>query len=216
MLCWENAAFRPPFPTTRGHILSLLPALIWIKVRQPKNPNMRTILTMFLGGILMAQGQTATPAQQAQGLYLKGIAAEKAGNVSAASEAYAQALQLNPNHPDARFRAGELKRNAGSIAAKGREAKFGQVVIPQIMLENATLSESLQALSLSIEKNSKAENVPNFVVMDPDKKLDNARVSLQLKGVPAKGVLEYILSQTSTKAVYNEHAIVIQPLAKGS
>lgn len=177
---------------------------------------MRIILSLFLGGIMMAQGQNATPAQRAELLYRKGVAAEKVGDPGTAQQAYAEALQLNPNHPDARYRIGELKRNSASIAAKGREAKFGQVIIPQILLENATLSEALQALQLSIEKNSSPESTPNFIVKDPDKKLENARVSLQLKGIPAKGVLDYILSQTASKAVFDEHAIVIQPIAKGS
>jgi Predicted methyltransferase (contains TPR repeat) len=174
---------------------------------------MRTILLFLLGGSLLASAQTASPAQQAETFYNKGLAAEKAGDPTTAKAAYAQALQLNPQHANARFKLGEMKHNSGTIAAKGREAKFGQVTIAQIQLEAAPLSEALDALRLAIEKAApeKADAAPNFIIEDPDKRLANAKISLQLKGVPAKGVLEYILTQSGAKARYDEHAVVILP-----
>lgn len=180
----------------------------------PKTPSMRTILLFLLGGTLIASAQNPSPTQQAEAFYAKGIAAEKAGDPITAKAAYAHALQLNPQHANARYKLGEIKRNSGTIAAKGREAKFGQVTIPQIQLEEAPLSEALDALRLAIEKASpekKDEIVPNFVIEDPDRVLANAKVSIQLKGVPAKGVLEYILTQSGAKARYDEHAVVILP-----
>jgi Tetratricopeptide repeat. len=175
---------------------------------------MRTILLFLLGGTLIASAQNPSPAQRAEMLYAKGLAAEKSGDPTTAKEAYSQALQLNPQHANARYKLGEIKRNSGAIAAKGREAKFGQVTIPQIQLEGAPLSEALDALRLAIQKaaGDKADEMtPNFIIEDPDKVLANAKVSLQLKGVPAKGVLEYILTQSSAKARYDEHAVVILP-----
>ena len=174
---------------------------------------MRTILTLLLGGSLLASAQTGTPAQQAEAAYAKGLAAERAGDPVTAKAAYSQALQLNPQHANARYKLGEIKRNSGAIAAKGREAKFAQVTIPQIQLEGAPLSEALDALRLAIEKAApdKADAAPNFIIEDPDQRLANAKVSIQLKGVPAKGVLEYILTQSGAKARYDEHAVVILP-----
>jgi tetratricopeptide (TPR) repeat protein len=170
---------------------------------------MRTILLFLLGGAMMAQAQTGTPAQQAEAAYQKGVAAEKAGDGATAQRSYLQALQLNPNHPDARYKVGELKHTVGAISAKGREAKFGQTVIPKIIIDGAPLSEALQALTLALEKAAPDETVPSFIVEDPDKSLDGARISLQLKGVPAKGVLDYILAQSGAKARFDEHAVVI-------
>lgn len=174
---------------------------------------MRTILLFLLGGTLFASAQNTT-SQQVEALYAKGLAAEKAGDPVTAKAAYAQVLQLNPNHAQARFKVGEMKRNSGAIAAKGRETKFGQVTIAQIQLEAAPLSEALDALRLAIQKAStdkSDETLPNFIIEDPDKVLANAKVSLQLKGVPAKGVLDYILSQSGAKARFDEHAVVILP-----
>ena len=48
----------------------------------------------------------------------------------AAGKLYTEALKLDPKNANARFSLGQLKLNSGSIAAKGREAKFGAVVIP--------------------------------------------------------------------------------------
>ena len=163
----------------------------------------------------MAQAQTPSPAVQAEQYYNQGLAAEKAGDPVAAKKAYSQALLLNPQHANARYRAAELKIEGSAIAAKGREAKFGQEIIPQIVLEGASLQESLDALRLTLEKVSGPDHVPNFIVQDPEKKLDKARISLQLKGVPAKGVLNYILTQSGAKATYDEHAVVIVPQRGG-
>lgn len=175
---------------------------------------MRTILLFLLGGTLFTSAQNATTAQQAEAFYTKGLAAEKAGDPVTAKAAYGQALQLNPQHANARYKIGEMKRNSGAISAKGREAKFGQVTIAQIQLEAAPLSEALDALRLAIERSSTDKSdasLPNFIIEDPDKVLTNAKVTLQLKGVPAKGVLEYILTQSGARARYDEHAVVILP-----
>jgi tetratricopeptide (TPR) repeat protein len=170
---------------------------------------MRTILLVLIGGFVTAQAQDASPARQAEAFYQKGVIAEKAGDPVTARSSYMQALKLNPNHPDARFKVGELQRTSGSISAKGREAKFGKAVIPKIILEEAPLSEALQALGMAMEKAAPGEPAPTFIVEDPAKALDSVRISLQLKGVPAKGVLDYILAQGGAKARYDEHAIVI-------
>ena len=175
---------------------------------------MRTILLFLLGGTLVSSAQTASPAQQAEIIYAKGLAAEKAGDPTTARAAYTQALQLNPKHANARYKLGEIKRNAGAIAARGREAKFGQVTIAQIQLEAAPLSEALDALRLAIEKASTGKDdatLPNFIIEDPNGVLANAKVSLQLKGVPARGVLDSILTQSGAKPRFDEHAVVILP-----
>ena len=172
---------------------------------------MRTILLFLVGGAMMVQAQTSTPAQQANAYYQRGLAAEKAGDPATARANYAQALKLNPSHPDATYKIGELKKNSGTISAKGREGKFGQAVIPKFALEDAPLSEALEALRITMEKTTPGTPGPSFIVEDPTQKLEKARISLQLKGVPAKGILEYILSQSGAKARYDEHAIVILP-----
>ncbi len=174
---------------------------------------MRSILILFIGGTLAASAQNPSAAQQAQQFYQQGLAQEQAGDVAAARTAYTEALRLNPHFADARFRLGQLKLDRGKMAANAREKKFGSLIIPQMNLEGATVSESLEALRISMEKASNGELAPNFVIKDPDRKLEKTSVSFQLKSVPAKAILDYILTQGNAKAVYDEHAVVIQPVA---
>ena len=182
---------------------------------------MKRILSLIIAAIFVAQASAQSPApaapapaQQADALYRQGLAAEKAGDAAAAQKAYSEALKANPNHANARFSLGQLKLNSGSIAAKGREAKFGTVVIPQFRLDAATLQEALDALGVLIEKQSKDAVTPNFVIQDPQKQLAAAKITLSLKSMPAKAVLQYLMDQTGAKARYDEHAVVITPLPK--
>lgn len=160
---------------------------------------------------LSAQTSIQTPAQQAEISYRQGQAAEKAGDPVAAQKAYTDALKANPNHANARYSLGQLKINAASIAAKGREAKFGAVMVPEFKLDAASLQEALAALQVIVEKESKGEVTPNFVIQDPKNQLTAAKISLNLKNTPAKAALQYLLEQSGANARHDEHAIVITP-----
>ena len=176
---------------------------------------MKKFLSFMIAATLFSQahGQapSQTPAQQAEAYYLKGLAAEKAGDPNAAKVAYTAALKANPNHANARYSIGQLKLNSAAISAKGREAKFGAVMIPAFKLEDATLQEALAALSTIIEKESKDEVVPNFILEDPKQQLSSAKITLNLKAMPSKAVMKYLMDQSGAKARFDEHAIVIAP-----
>jgi tetratricopeptide (TPR) repeat protein len=174
---------------------------------------MKMQILMFVVGASVALAEPATlpPAQQAGTYYAKGIAAEKAGDVEAARLAYTKALQLNPNFANCRYRLTELQLNRGAVAAKGREAKLDKVMVPVFQLDGATLQEALDALNLIIVKEAKGQVVANFVVQDPNKSLAAAKLTLNLKNLPASAVMKYLLAQANAKARYDEHAIVIEP-----
>ncbi len=165
------------------------------------------IIALALISPLSAQ----TPAQRAELLYRQGQAAEQAGNPGAARKSYTEALQANPNHAHARYSLGQLKITGPAMAARGREAKFGAVMVPEFKLDQAPFKESLDALQLIIEKQSKGEVAPNFIVQDPKAVLSAAKITLVLKNAPAKAVLQYVLDQAGAKARHDEHAIVITP-----
>lgn len=153
----------------------------------------------------------AAPAPSAEVLYRQGQAAEKAGDPEAARKAYQEALRLSPNHASSRYALGQLKINADSIAARGREQKFGAVAVPEFRLSDASLQESLDALAVIVERESKKAVAPNFIVQDPKNQFASAKLNLNLKSMPAKAVLKYVLDQANAKARYEEHAIVIEP-----
>jgi tetratricopeptide (TPR) repeat protein len=172
------------------------------------------VVVAFFVALASAQTPALAPAQQAEILYRQGLAAEKAGDPTAAHKAYAAALKVDPNHANARYGLGQLKLNAGTIAAKGHEAKFGAVKIPEFRLDAASLQESLDALRVIIEKQSNQAVTPNFVIQDPKSQLATAKITLNLKNLPAKGVMQYVMEQAGAKARYDPHAIVISPMPK--
>jgi tetratricopeptide (TPR) repeat protein len=172
---------------------------------------MKITLALTVAFVLASQVLAQSPGQQAEALYQKGLAAEKAGDPAAARNFYAEALKLDPKNPNATYSLGQLKLNAPAIAAKGREAKFGAVMIPVFQLDQATLQEALTGLSLILEKESKGEVTPNFVIEDPKALLAGRKISLNLKNMPAKAVLKYLTDQTGAKVRYDEHAVVISP-----
>ncbi len=172
---------------------------------------MSKIITFVVACTLASQAFAESPPQSAEAFYKKGLAAEKAGDPAAAKDCYANALKLDPAHANARYSLGQLKINSGAIATKGREAKFGAVQIPVFQLDQATLKEALDGLGIMIEKQSKGEVTPNFVIEDPKNVLGDRKITLNLKNMPSKAVLNYLLEQTGGKARYDEHAVVISP-----
>ena len=118
---------------------------------------MKKSLTLAVAIALVSQVLAQPPAQQAEALYQKGLAAEKAGDPAAARDFYKGALKLDPKNANAIYSLGQLKLTAPAIASKGREAKFGAVVIPVFQLDQATLQEALTGLGLIIEKESRAK-----------------------------------------------------------
>jgi len=170
---------------------------------------MKKIITLATACILSAQIHADTPAQQSAALYQKGQAAEKANDPDAAKDAYTQALKADPNNAHARYSLGQLKITAPALAAKGREEKFGSVMIPLYQLDNATLKEALDALTIMVEKESKDQVTPNFVIEDPKKLLADQKISMSLKNTPTRGIMKYLVDQTGAKVRYDEHAVVI-------
>jgi len=177
---------------------------------------MQKILLLVVAGATATMAappapSTPSPASTAQAYFAKGIAAEDSGDVEAARSAYAKALQLNPDLANCRFRLKELELNGAKVAAKGRETKFGKILVPAFQLDGASLQEALDALNLIIDKESKGQVSGNFVIQDPAAKLAAAKLSLNLKNLPASAVMKYLMTQANAKARYDEHAIVIEP-----
>lgn len=170
---------------------------------------MKTLIVLATLAITAPVALAENAAQKAEQYYLKGLAAEKAGDPSLAIAAYKEALKLHPGHANARFRAGQVKIGAAAIKSSATEAKVGGVMIPAYQIEDATVAEAVTALGLAIEKASENKVTPNFVIQDPQGKLADKRITMQLKGVPAKAILDYIHSQGGTRARFDEHAVVI-------
>ncbi len=170
---------------------------------------MKTLITLIVMVCGTHLAFAENKAEEAESWYKKGLAAEKVGDPATAIAAYKAALELNSKHANARYRIGEVKNNAAGLKADAREAKIGSVKIPTYQIENLTVQEALDVLTVAIEKQSNKEITPNFVIEDPGKKLADVKVTLNLKNVPVSGILGYIHAQSNTKVRYDEHAVVI-------
>lgn len=170
---------------------------------------MKTLIVLAAIALANPVAFAQSAAEKAETYYQKGLAAEKAGDPSTARAAYEAALSLSPGHAKARYRAGQVKINAASIKSTATEAKIGAVTIPVYQLEGATVQEAIQTLGLAMEKATDGKIAPNFVIEDTEGKLANTRISMQLKNIPVKAILEYIHGQAGTRARYDEHAVVI-------
>ncbi len=171
-----------------------------------KSLALATFCLVVTGGLApSAHAQAPTAAS----LYRQGQAAEKAGDPAAAQSFYEKALKTDPNNANARYSLGQLKIHGPEIAAKGREERFGAVIVPIFQLNDAGLQEALDALGRIVEKESKEEIALNFIIEDPQQKLADRRITLDLKGMPAKAVMNHMMNQSGTKARYDEHAVVV-------
>jgi tetratricopeptide (TPR) repeat protein len=173
---------------------------------------MKTLISLSSIAFICFTAIAQADPKQSEAYYRKGISLEKSGDPSAALSAYNAALKLNPQHANARYRAGQVKINAASIKSSATEAKIGSIVIPTYEIEEASVNEAISLLSLAIEKASNQEVTPNIIVSDPNKKLAEKRISIRLKNVPVKAILEYIHNQVGSRARFDTHAIVITPL----
>ncbi|MES2474652.1 MAG: hypothetical protein V4640_02645 [Verrucomicrobiota bacterium] len=170
---------------------------------------MKKSIVLVVSSILSTGAFAQAPASSSASLYQQGQAAEKAGDPVAAQKYYEGSLKADPNNANARYSLGQIKINAPKIAAKGREEKFGAVMVPVFQLNEASLQEALDALGSIVEKESKDEVAPNFIIEDPKQLLAERKLSLNLKGMPAKAVMKYLMDQSGAKARYDEHAVVV-------
>lgn len=153
-------------------------------------------------------------ADKAGDIYKQGMIALDQGNVKAADAAFREVLRLQPGNANARYQLGELQRNQGSVAARARIKKMGEYQLAEINFDDVSLSEALEALTMLVDKKAEGKFSPNFMVQDPSNKLADSRVNLSVKNVPAKAAFDMVLQQAGAVAKYEEHAIVVKPVAR--
>lgn len=171
---------------------------------------MKTLISLIVFTAVTQIAQADDAAQKAEKYYQQGLAAERQGDPAAALAAYKAAVELNSNHTNARYRAGEVKTNPEAIKAAAKQAKVGSIMLPAYQIDDATVQDAIALLSTAIEKQQKEGDAAiNFIVEDPKKKLEDVRINLNLKNIPVSAVLQYIHTQANTKIRYDEHAVVL-------
>ena len=173
------------------------------------------IVLLSLGSLTLVSAQATAKPQPAtvtiQDLYVRSLTAINEGKVTVAEQNLRAILKVQPNHPQARYQLSNLIANRDKIASRARQISMNQTTIAEIDYSDASVSECLESLTALINEKTQKNFTPNFVVKDPNNLLKDKRITLKLSNVPASQVLKYINSSSNSKAVYEEHAIVITP-----
>ncbi len=167
-----------------------------------------SILSLALLHVATAQQKTATTVSP-NALYEAGLQAITKGDYDGAQK-YLTAAKA-ARHPLADYQLSELSKNRGSLVATKRKITFGTIKIEKVDFSDAAFEDSIRFLSTKITEVNK-DYTPNFVIRDPQNKLQGKNITLQLNNVPASVILDQMLSMVSAKAKFEEHTIVIQPL----
>ena len=142
--------------------------------------------------------------------YTRGVLAMNRGEVAEAEKAFRAVLQVQPQHPHARYQLSQLMMNRDKLAAVQRENVMKQTIIAQIDFADASVSECLDSLTIMVKEATQQKFQPNFIIKDPQGKLNGKNVTLKLSKIPASQTLQYIAASTSCKVTYEEHAIIIE------
>ena len=175
---------------------------------------MKPYLLVISLSVLCLHGQPAEKVDpvDAATLYNNGINAIAQGKVIEGEANLRAVLKLQPDNPVAKYQLNYLILHRDEIASRYREKMMSKVTIKKIDFVDASMSESLTALSLLIEEQTSNKFSPNFIIRDSEQTWKNQKITLKLENVPAAAVLKYILSAANGKASHDEHAIVITPL----
>ncbi len=175
-----------------------------------------TYLTAVLGLTLALTAHAEPPQAKASAAawYQRGMAAVKAGKPEEARLAFQKALQLKPDFTPAKYQLARIPElNARTKIARRKEL-FQSTIIKEINFQDATLSDALTALNQMATESTKEDFSPNFVIQDPGGKFTDRRVNLKMKNIPLAAALSYILEGVGAKAIYDEYATPIKPVAK--
>ena len=113
-----------------------------------------------------------------------------------------------------RYQLLNLSKSRPDLAAKVRERKLSQIKLPKVNFDNASFRDAIETLDVLIAKETKGEFAPNFIIQDPHGQLEGSTITMQLGGVPANVLLDYVLKMANARARFDEHAIVLQPIGR--
>jgi len=143
--------------------------------------------------------------------YKEGLVAVQKGDSAKAKTAFQKVLKLQPGHGPARHQLNRLQLSIAQVKENQRVAKFKTTKLEQVDLKDASLQESLEALTFLSGKATDKKFMPNFVLQDPAGKLANKKVNLNMRNIPLAAALKYVLDQSGARARYDKHATVILP-----
>ena len=154
-------------------------------------------------------GQAVSREQKATTLYNEGLVAMRGGNYDVATNNFRGVLRLYPKHHHAQRNLLHILNNRKSLETRKRKRALKSVIVPKVDLDNVTVQEALDVLTILVENASKKKVTPNFVVQDTGGAFEKSSITLRLNNVPAETVLNYIVDHSRAHVRYDGHAIVV-------
>ncbi|MGJ8677452.1 MAG: hypothetical protein ACSHX0_08035 [Akkermansiaceae bacterium] len=170
-------------------------------------PLLHCILSLSTTLLICAEG--IDKKKLASDYYSQGQTALQAGDLVKAKTSYQAVLKIYPGHPQAIRSLEKLSSLSKTYLADSTVAKLKSVIIPEFIVENVSLNEALDTLTTHIDTVSEKKVIINFLVLDPSRKLDSRKISINIKSVPADAILSYITEQARAKIKYDSHAVII-------
>lgn len=158
--------------------------------------------------------ERAQRAQQVELFYDLAVKAYESGDITAAREALSSALAINRNHAHSIALARRMKTRGDQTVLARRKRIFSNVMIPLIDLNDATFKDAINVLSTTVETESKGKVIPNFIIQDRGNVLDNVKLTLKLRNIPAGDVLDHLLGSAGASANFGKYTTIIRPRAK--
>jgi len=150
-------------------------------------------------------------AQQVELFYNMAARAYEDGDIKAAREALKSALSLNRSHAHSIALARRMQTSGNQTLLAKRKRIFNNVMIPLIDLNEASVKDAIKVLAINVETQSKGKVIPNFIIQDKYNKLDDVKITIKLKNVPAGDVLDHLLRSAGASASFGKYTTIIRP-----
>lgn len=138
-------------------------------------------------------------------LFEQGRSAYYKGDIEMARVLLEQVLAMNPKHFETRAILANInaqyKKDESSL-----KKQYAGVVIPKFEVADATLSESLQALSLMASNATGGKVRGNFIVRGPE--LGKMPITISMNNAPLDELLRYLAEMARAQIAWEKHAVV--------
>ena len=165
---------------------------------------MKTILAL----LLLAFG--SLHAQQSE-MQAEAVRAFQAEDYTTAKSLFESLLSLDPKNVAARnyLRAIAQREQSGPDL----ERALRKILIPTVDFRDATVQEAVAFVSQKVRELSAGKQTVNVVWIVSPEQTASARVTLNLRNVPASEVLRYIGASSNLRFSYDTLALKIQPMS---
>lgn len=143
-------------------------------------------------------------------VYQQGRAAFYKGDYATAQQLLTRVAAANPKHADTNNMLGYIRAHH-KPESNTLKNQYAAVILPKVELQDVTLAEAMEGLRVLTKTASADKVTPNFIIKGAD--TGSRKVTLSLSNVPLSEVLNYVTQLTSTRLVYEQHAVILTSVA---